>query len=262
MSDTEGALSPPPTVVPNFSHPEDALNTINLVTQVLVISIITILTFLRIYIRTMIQKTFYKEDWTCVAAWVMYLVYSGSAILMGIFGGGHHQWEVTKAEMRDFMKVVYGGSISYGPTTYLIKVTLLLILTRVFAPFKKTVRFIYVFMILMLGYYLPVVIIKSRMCMPIPGFWDPRVTASCFDQHALFLADTVISVVTDVSILVIPIPLVWAVKMPLKKKFKVLGLLGGGGIATAASIARLVMVVQLGNSPDLTYSIIRFNLLG
>lgn len=68
--------------------------------------------------------------------------------------------------------------------------------------------------------------------------------------------------ITDLAVLVIPIPLIWNLHMPLRKKIRVLGLLGAGGIAVAASLARLVMVVQGVGDPDLTWSIVRFNLLG
>lgn len=70
------------------------------------------------------------------------------------------------------------------------------------------------------------------------------------------------SAITDIAILVIPIPLIRNLHMPLKKKIRVFGMLGAGGVAVAASLARLVMVVSGGDNPDLTFSIVRFNLLG
>ncbi len=145
---------------------------------------------------------------------------------------------------------------------YLIKVSLLLILTRVFAPFKKTIIFIYAFMGAMLAYYIPVLIIKIRICSPVSGLWNPNVHASCLNQRALFTADTVMSAVTDLAVLILPMPLTWSLQMPLKKKLRIMALLGAGGVATASSIVRLVLVIHLGSSADETTSFVRFNLLG
>jgi hypothetical protein len=121
---------------------------------------------------------------------------------------------------------------------------------------------IYAFMFAMLCYYFTIVVIKARICTPIPRFWDHNVQGTCFNEVALFIADTVMSAITDIAILVIPIPLIWNLHMPLKKKIRVFSMLGAGGVAVAASLARLVMVVSGGDDPDLTFSIVRFNLLG
>ena len=82
------------------------------------------------------------------------------------------------------------------------------------------------------------------------------------NQRILFTADTCMSAVSDLAILSLPIPLTWSLKVPLKKKLKIIALLGAGGVATASSIVRLVLVVYLGDSTDLTTSFVRFNLLG
>jgi hypothetical protein len=145
---------------------------------------------------------------------------------------------------------------------YLIKVSLLLILTRVFRPHKKTIIFVYAFMGAMLAYYVPVLIIKVRICAPISGLWNPNAHATCMNQRALFTADTVMSAVTDLAVLILPIPLTWSLQVPLRKKLKIIALLGAGGVATASSIVRLILVIHLGSSADETTTFVRFNLLG
>lgn len=55
---------------------------------------------------------------------------------------------------------------------------------------------------------------------------------------------------------------VWSLQVPLKKKFRISILLGAGGIATGASIVRLILVFQPNSFADETVSFVRFNLLG
>lgn len=158
---------------------------------------------------------------------------------------------------------VYVTMVMYGPTAFLTKVSILLILTRVFEPFKKAVIFIYVFMGLMLAYYIPAIIVKIRICMPISYFWmGDEIEGSCLDQNKIILADAVMSVVSDLILLVLPIPLGWQLQIPMGKKMRVIGILGAGGLACASSIVRLVMIVQEANTTDSTYSFMRINMWG
>lgn len=176
---------------------------------------------------------------------------------MGNNGGGNHVWEVTKDKMVGFQQVqffeayvmvvaddfqaLYADTIIYGLAAWFTKTTLLLIVIRVFAPYRGVVIFIYVFIGLMLCYYLPVMIIKARICNPISALWIPDLPATCLDRVKLFYCDTVMSAFTDVVILLLPIPLVWSLNMSFKRKLRIVALLGAGGVATGASVVRLIV---------------------
>ncbi|KAK0118650.1 hypothetical protein ONS95_007532 [Cadophora gregata] len=227
-------VPPPPGITPNFEHPEDVLKTVNIVAVAATIAVIAPLVAGRVTIKLCITRVFNVEDYFCVLAWAL----STGYLLTGIF-----------------------NSITYGPAAWATKTTLLLIFIRVFTPFRKTTRFIYVFIVLMLMYYLPVMIIKIRICNPISVLWTPGLPAVCLDRVKLFYCDTVMSALTDVVILVLPIPLVWSLKMPLNRKIQIAALLGAGGLATGASIVRLFLVFQPNDFIDETVSFIRFNLL-
>lgn len=152
--------------------------------------------------------------------------------------------------------------VMYGPTAYLTKVCLLWIMTRVFSPFKKCVWFIKIFMGVMLAYYIPAVIVKIRVCNPISKFWDPNIDGTCLDQTAIILADAVVSVVSDLIVLILPLPLTLTLQMSAKKKLRVMGILGAGGLAVAASIIRLILIVLTGQSKDVSLAFMRINMLG
>ncbi|PVH90799.1 hypothetical protein DM02DRAFT_402610 [Periconia macrospinosa] len=63
------AASPPTGKVPNFEHPEDVLNTINLVSQILAVATVTLFVFVRLFIKTVIVPPFLIEDCVLVVAW-------------------------------------------------------------------------------------------------------------------------------------------------------------------------------------------------
>ncbi|GJC94480.1 integral membrane protein [Colletotrichum higginsianum] len=165
MSNVEGPAAPPPEgVVPDFQNPKDVLHTINLVSQILSIVMVSLFMMLRLYAKMFIAPPFHTEDCTHL-------------------------------------------------------------------PARR-------------------------------GFWDTSVEAVCFDQRAIFVADTVISAITDMAVLCLPIPVAVTLRMPWTRRLKVIAMLSAGGVATAASIVRMVIVIQLQKSNDQSVDFIRFNLLG
>lgn len=121
--------------------------------------------------------------------------------------------------------------------------------------------FIWGFMLSMLVFYIIVTILKILICTPIDLFWDPKITGKCLNEHVIFIADTVMSVLSDLVVLALPVPLLWSLQMPLRRKLKIAALLGAGGIATVTSVVRLVLIVGP-LPPDRTVAGVQFNLLG
>ncbi|KAL0934579.1 uncharacterized protein CTRU02_211378 [Colletotrichum truncatum] len=264
MSSQQGAAPPPEGVVPNLKNPTDVLHTINLISQVLSIISVSGFMILRCHVKTFITPPFQIDD--CTSPSVSPTPSSQRAGQVHHYGGGFHVYEISKADLVGFKKSsslgLYADTIVYGPNSYFTKLALLLIITRVFRTYRKTVLGTYGIIILMTGYYFPVLVIKTLICRPVSGFWDPTAQADCFNQRAIFVADTAVSAVTDLAVLCLPIPVALTLRMSWSKRLKVIAMLSAGGIATAASIIRMVLVVRLQKSNDEPVDFIRFNLLG
>lgn len=230
----------------------DVLNTVNLVTQCLCIPIVSIFIFLRFGIRAWYRQWARAEDWTCLFAWLLFMGYCGIAIVVGNYGGGYHYWDVSDEDQVHFRKFCYIATVLYCPMALLVKIALLSILIRIFAPYKRRIYFIYGFLAAITIYYTIAEIIKIRMCDPVPGYWTLDPNAKCLDQRAALIADSVISMVSDILILTLPLPLTWSLQMSRNKKLRVVGMLSAGGLATAFSVYRLVLVLRDGSSPDMT----------
>ncbi|PLB44141.1 hypothetical protein P170DRAFT_430056 [Aspergillus steynii IBT 23096] len=225
-------------------NPYDKLYTVNLVTQCLCIPIVTIFVALRFIIRTYYKQFVVVED-TPVYGILRHRD-------MGNYGGGYPISDVSQSHQVLFRKFCYIATVLYCPMALLTKVALLSIIIRIFAPYKSKIIFIYVFLGCLGIYYTVAEVVKIRMCDPVPAYWDLRTNASCLDQRAALIADSVISVVSDLIILILPLPLTWSLQMSRNKKLRVVGMLSAGGLATAFSIYRLVLVLKDGNSADQT----------
>ncbi|KAI3054290.1 hypothetical protein CBS147353_11454 [Aspergillus niger] len=234
------------------SHPKDVLNTVNFVTQCLCIPIISVFVLLRFSVRIYYKQFVGVEDWSCLIAWVLFMGYCGIAIAVGHYGGGYHIDDVSTAHQILFLKFCYVATVLYCPMALFVKIALLSILIRIFSPYRSKILFIYVVLGCLCIYYMVAEIVKIRICDPVPGYWTLDPKASCLNQQAALIADSVISVVTDFIILVLPLPLTWSLQMSRTKKLRVIGMLSAGGLATAFSLYRLVLVLREGSSRDQT----------
>lgn len=136
---------------------------------------------------------------------------------------------------------------------FAVKVALLYIVIRIFSPDRKKVIAVYLILATLLVYYIPCIIMKIFACRPISAYWEGTDNGGwCFNQQKVIIADSVISMASDFSILVLPLPLIWNLHIRRSKKLRVVGMLGAGGVATAFSVWRLVIMVQQGGSSDYT----------
>ncbi|KAK8109788.1 hypothetical protein PG999_007925 [Apiospora kogelbergensis] len=109
-------------------------------------------------------------------------------------------------------------------------------------------------------------IVKTLICLPVKAFWDPEVRQSspdvkCLNQGIVFVTDSCFAVVTDATILIIPIVLVWSMSLPFCKKVKAVLLLGAGGVAVAVTGYRVPLLFKYEHSKDVTSNFVVINLL-
>ncbi|KAB8199089.1 hypothetical protein BDV34DRAFT_233384 [Aspergillus parasiticus] len=235
------------------THPGSSLNTINLITQCLCIPIVTIFVATRFGIRFWYKQFVVVEDSTCNLQFILFMAYCAIAIvlLVGRYGGGVNYLEVPESMQVTYRKFCYIATVFYCPMSLFVKYALLSILIRIFAPYRGRIMFIYVLLGCLTIYYIIAEIVKIRMCDPVPAYWTGE-PANCLDQQAALIADSVISVVTDLMILILPLPLTWSLQMSRSKKLRVIGMLSAGGLATAFSIYRLILVLRDGSTPNTT----------
>jgi len=80
----------------------------------------------------------------------------------------------------------------------------------------------------------------------------------CVNTNALILAHAYSDVFTDIMILSLPLPCIWAMQMPLKHRLAVCGIFLTGALTVGAGIAKLVAfrwIIQQtdGNNLDITF---------
>jgi hypothetical protein len=131
------------------------------------------------------------------------------------------------------------------------KMTLLLIMARVFSVKTGFATGIRLFIICMIVFYLILGLLKALVCLPVRAFWDPNVAnARCLNQRKVFVADSSFAIITDTAILVLPIIICMPLHLPLLQKIKVMGILSAGGGALGVTIYKTYLLVVYQHSTD------------
>ncbi|KAJ5195338.1 uncharacterized protein N7498_008776 [Penicillium cinerascens] len=142
-------------------------------------------------------------------------------------------------------QIFYIATIFYVPMVLFVKTSLIYIFIRLWSPYRGKVIALYTFLIFITLYYIIIFFVKIFTCNPVSLYWKVnRPVGSCLNRSAIIVTDSVISVITDLAILVFPIVLTWSMHMSVSKKLHVIAILGAGSIAIAFSIYRLALSIS------------------
>ncbi|KAG4034477.1 hypothetical protein MFRU_003g04380 [Monilinia fructicola] len=103
-----------------------------------------------------------------------------------------------------------------------------------------------------------VIISGIFQCTPVEKAWKPLLPGHCIDFYAWYIAIAATSFSVDLIILILPMPLLFKLRLSLPRKILVTLLFLLGYTVIAFSIGRLVVITQIGPSfiIDLTYNMV------
>ena len=110
----------------------------------------------------------------------------------------------------------------YAVTIYLVKSTILLLYLSIFGIKHEVKRFIQGLLLLLLLYYIASIGAKAAICIPLQKLWNPTLDGHCINNTVFFLTDCAVSIVSDVTILLLPMPLIWNLNMPFRRKVEIM----------------------------------------
>ena len=65
-------------------------------------------------------------------------------------------------------------------------------------------------------------------CRPRAKLQNPELPGTCIDNYASILATSTINIVSDFSILLLPVYAVWKLQLPIKRKLAIAAIFGTG----------------------------------
>ncbi|OQE44646.1 hypothetical protein PENCOP_c002G04473 [Penicillium coprophilum] len=134
------------------------------------------------------------------------------------------------------------------------KVSILLLYLRIF-PVTWVVRISWATIGVIIAWTVGTILAGCLICRPFAFNWDQTIPGgSCGDQVTSFTVTGVINLVTDVVVLVTPMPLLYNLQMAMYKKVTFITIFGLGGFTCIISILRISILSTM-DFTDITYSI-------
>ena len=130
---------------------------------------------------------------------------------------------------RDSCSSSYAYEVIYGLSIGLTKISILLFYSRIFKDrtFKLA---LYVTLGLVAAFTFAIEVAVLAQCQPAHALWDITYTPrKCMDLRTFFIGSGVPNIILNVIILVLPLPMVWALEIERRHKLALSGvfLLGG-----------------------------------
>ncbi|KAI8404735.1 hypothetical protein FOFC_14207 [Fusarium oxysporum] len=211
----------------------------------------------RMYTNAVILRKFLIDDYLILFAWVLSI--AAQSCLLNAYSLkllGVHAWEMpidsnTKANL-----LVMCTTLTYIPTTILSKLTLC------FFYYRLSPSLWYQYSVYFTGFLCSASLVGIWFsvlfaCKPIAAGWDVRMSvgATCINRPPIYITQAAFGCITDVMLLVLPIPTVIGLQMSTRQKLGLVGLFAIGSITLITSIVRLVLLLPSLSNPDQSWSL-------
>ncbi|KAH6847069.1 hypothetical protein B0I37DRAFT_137465 [Chaetomium sp. MPI-CAGE-AT-0009] len=170
----------------------------------------------------------------------------GMLIIQGLWSPMGIGFDITETmpNLPIILRLLVSYELIYATSISTIKLSILLFYLRVFVNRglrRATMAAIIFVSVWSVGNILQVFLI----CRPFAKTYTPQLEGTCGDQVASFIAIGSFNIITDVIILTLPLPTVWALKMSTPAKLGLTGVFLVGLIVSVIGIIRIVTLTQL-----------------
>ncbi|KAH6612264.1 hypothetical protein B0J18DRAFT_77496 [Chaetomium sp. MPI-SDFR-AT-0129] len=206
------------------------------------------------------------DDWMSILSMIFALLYSLLCIVQTKFGLGLPLRLRPEASLVSYTRTNFAGRPIYQVGISFFKVALLISYLRLFKGTSHVVyrRVVWITMALIFAAHLGCALSLIFACNPVNKSWDPAVAGTCLAPGPSFTAYAIVTIVSDVLVAIIPIPVLLQLKVNTGKKVGLIVIFLLGLFTTLCSIFRYTQIQQIqsgdGNSTMLiVWGVIEFN---
>ncbi|MCJ1381606.1 hypothetical protein MMC17_004717 [Xylographa soralifera] len=255
--------APPPGVIPNFAHPETTAPELYVAAGIC-IPLILVFAVIRFYAKIAIMKKWTMDDLTFSFGMVAGLGYvSLNAVVASGSVFGVHGWDILYAELTATqlrMSLVFDSI--YGPLIWFVKLSLFVLYVQIFRPLRWLRYWAYIGALATGLFYFSTMIAIIAICAPRDGtsqisYLVTLASPSCDQSKTpMLMILGVVSLVSDLYLVILPLPAVWTLHLPLRRKIAVSAMVFIGSGACIASAFGLVYRFRFYANRDLTWDFV------
>ena len=129
---------------------------------------------------------------------------------------------------RTAYQYTYAQTIIYVIGLYFVKLSLLILLYRVFGVNRYFRWANYAVVAFWTLYSVTDTFIVIFQCIPIHKAWAPEIDGHCINLIELGVSSGYINISTDLMILLLPIPMVWSLQLSVKNRLAIMSIFATG----------------------------------
>ncbi|KAJ4246036.1 hypothetical protein NW762_013781 [Fusarium torreyae] len=256
VNGVEVLMAPPPGYTVNFDHPQQQHAILAYVLSGLGMTMSTLFFVQYMYVKLCLMRACDAETVLLVLAWITGAANHGLMVSSWVVKTlGVHVWEMSLDKYNLFNKLMLIASIDFAIFTASSKLSLVLFY-RHLSPQIWWKRCAWAIAALIICYNTAILFAVIFTCHPISKHWDVRMTGgSCGHPVGIYMTTATMGIVTDLVLLIMPIPMVWGLQMPKRQKIGVIMLLfiGIGTLLTA--VIRLTLFIPALYASDSTWDL-------
>lgn len=161
------------------------------------------------------------------------------------------------AKLPDFVLCLWIANLLYVPAVCSMKLSIIALYWKLFGVDRKSRMPLIAVGCIVIMWTIGSAITVVVACDPIAGSWDinKAATAKCIDKKSFYMGASIPNVITDVVLVVMPIPYVWKLHAPIIQRIVLAAIFALGAFVSIVSIIRLSVLVDTTSGVlDITYT--------
>ncbi|KEZ45125.1 hypothetical protein SAPIO_CDS2562 [Scedosporium apiospermum] len=215
---------------------------------------VIVTTILRMWIRTALHTLGWDDATMCVVTVIAIIRYGLQIVQVVSYGNGKHRPYVDEQDYVMNNQLGWWAQICLFSGICVLKLSIMLLILRL-KDSKNLKIILYCAMAGLIITNFGVIVILLAECRPV-GYW--RGNGECWEPKVRIYSiyfTIAYSIVTDFLCSLLPLVVIWKVRIPFKTKFMAWSLMSLGLIATGFGIARAASLGIITNDLTWTYAI-------
>ncbi|KAL3452017.1 hypothetical protein BJX65DRAFT_320778 [Aspergillus insuetus] len=231
-------------LLPRNDHGDSSRGQRAMVATAVLTGISIVIVAMRLYTRIGLIKLSGREDWTILASLVCMQYH---------FGLGVHSDELPGDILQEQLKRLWVAIPMYNASLALTKISILFQYLRIFPSYRfRIICFIVMGVVILYSTW--AIVSGFVNCVPVAKFWDREMSGTCLSFEAVWFFNASMNITTDLTLLVLPMPLISQLHLPKRQKFALLAVFALGGLVVITSILRLSSLRTVAKSNDTSWS--------
>ncbi|KAL8767561.1 MAG: hypothetical protein Q9209_005978 [Squamulea sp. 1 TL-2023] len=211
---------------------------------------------LRFLARSISGSKYGWDDWLILFALVWEFGMSTTQLFAVHYGFGRHMLMLDGYQVTQFSKLFFTTGTIFSVACTALKFSVLAFYHRIF-PIRKFTVYCIIIAAIVVAWFIAFVVTQFVTCQPFEYWWDKSIPGGhCINgKHVGYYITSPPDILTNIAILVLPIPWLWDLQMQTRRKIAITCIFILGSFAALGSIIRVPYLHQL-NFNDPSYSVV------